>query len=129
MSASRGDPYDKLCGKHVLIVEDHAHVAELLARLLNEYDHASCATSGKAALEEIDREPPDIILIDVTLSDMSGLDVVRAVRQNQKTRHIPILAMSGKPGERSSCLAAGCDDFILKPFGMRTLLNRLFNLL
>lgn len=106
-------------------MEDHAEMAALLARLLNECDHASCVTSGNAALEEIDRQPPEIILIDITLPDMSGLDVIRAVRQNQKTKRIPVLAMSAKPGERSSCLAAGCDDFISKPFGMRKLLNRL----
>jgi DNA-binding response OmpR family regulator len=129
MSSRRRDQYEKLYGKHILIVDDYSALAKILAQLLKEYDHASYATSGKQALEEIDRKPPDIVLLDIILPDMSGLDLARALRRNPKTKSIPILAMSGKPQERFNCLAAGCDDFILKPFGMRKLLDRLSSLI
>jgi putative two-component system response regulator len=129
MSSRRRDQYKKLYGKHILIVDDYLALGKMLSQLLKEYDHASYVTSGKQALQEIDRELPDIVLLDITLPDINGLDLARALRQNPKTKSIPILAMSGKPAERSSSLAAGCDDFILKPFAMRTLLNRLSRVL
>jgi DNA-binding response OmpR family regulator len=94
-----------------------------------EHSHASYAASGKQALEAIARQRPDIILLDRMLPDMSCLDVVQAVRRNENTKSVLIVGMSAKPPERSECLAAGCDEFILKPFGIRKLLDRLCSVL
>lgn len=129
MSTTKRDPYEKLSGRHILIVEAHPMMTGSVTQLFTEYDYASHAASGKQALEAIDRQRPDIILLDLMLPDISCLDVVRAVRQNEKTKSVLIVGMSAKPPERSECLAAGCDEFVLKPFGTRKLLDRLSGLL
>jgi CheY-like chemotaxis protein len=119
----------KLQGKHILVVEDHDLMAKLLVDVLRNYDHASSARSGKQALQEIRRQPPSIILLDLTLPDMSGLEVVKRVRQKKKTKSIPILAMSASPDEKDKCLEAGCNSFILKPFDIKELLKEINALL
>lgn len=129
MSTGNVKRHKKLKGKRILVVEDHDLMGKLLVNLLKHYDHASHARSAKEALQEVRREPPDIILLDIILPDMSGLEVARAVRQNEKTKSIPILAMSGSPSEKSKCLEVGCDGFILKPFDIQQLLNELAALL
>jgi DNA-binding response OmpR family regulator len=106
-------------------VEDQPLVSELLTDLLRLYDHPSQANSGKDALEQIKHKAPDVILLDLSLPDMNGLEVARLVRLNKKTSHIPILAMSGNPMDKRKCLEMGCNDFIHKPFSVSTLLVRL----
>jgi CheY-like chemotaxis protein len=125
----RRDRYKKLDGKRILVIKDNPVLGKALTQLLREYDHASHVRSGIQVLQEINRQLPDVILLDVTLPDMSGLDIARAVRRTDKTRHIPILATSGSPLARLKCLAAGCNDFILEPFSMSKLLERLSLLL
>ena len=85
--------------KRLLMEEDHSSVGEILINLLKHYRDPSHANSGKQALEQIKRTPPDVILLDLCLPDMSGLDVARRVRRNQNT--IPILVMSATPLERN----------------------------
>ena len=115
----------KLKGKHILVVEDYPHLGALLVRLLKKYVQTSYAHSGKQALREITDKPPDIVLLDLTLPDMSGLEVARKLGNNRKTKSIPILAMSGFQIEKQKWLEAGCDDFILKPFDSSQLLAQL----
>jgi DNA-binding response OmpR family regulator len=104
-----------------LFVEDQPLVSEILTDLLRRYDHPTHAGSGRDALEQIKQKAPDVILLDLTLPDMNGLDVCR----NEKTSCIPILAMSGTPIDEKKCLEMGCNDFILKPFSVSSLLVRL----
>jgi len=115
----------KLKGKHILVVEDYPLMGALLMDLLKGYDHASYASSGNEAIKEIEQKPPDIVLLDLSLPDMSGLEVARKLRHNQRTKSIPILAMSGSQIEKKECLEAGCNDFILKPFNTSQLLAQL----
>jgi CheY-like chemotaxis protein len=117
----------KLKGKHILVVEDHPVMGEILTTLLKSYDHASHARSGKEALKQIEQQTPDIILLDLTLPDTNGLELARIIRQNKTTKSIPILAMSGHPSSKES-LNAGCNDFIRKPFSTEDLLDHLARL-
>ena len=121
-------PEDKLKGKHILVVEDYPLMGALLMDILKQYDHASYARSGKEAIKEIKKKLPDIVLLDVSLPDMSGLEIARQLRSNQRTKSIPILAMSGSQIEKKACLEAGCNDFILKPFDTSELLAQLAKL-
>jgi len=123
--AKRKPNTKKLQGKRILVVEDQPLVSELLIDLLGRYDHPSQASSGREALEQIKQKAPDVILLDLKLPDIHGLEIVRLVRQNEKTRPIPILAMSGSPIDKANCLKIGCNDFILKPFSGSSLLVRL----
>jgi CheY-like chemotaxis protein len=118
-----------LKGKHVLVVEDNLLMGEILKELLARYDHASHVSSGKEALKQIEQNRPDIILLDLTLPDINGLEVATTVRRNKKTKSIPILAMSATSVEKRKWLKAGCTDFILKPFSIPNLLERLSKML
>ena len=89
----------------------------------------SHAESGTKALDVIKQELPDFILLDLGLPDMSGLAVVTRVRRDEKTRSVPILAMSGDSSRERICLRSGCNDFILKPFDISELLERISALL
>jgi two-component system, OmpR family, response regulator RpaA len=89
----------------------------------------SHAASGTKALDAIKQELPDFILLDLGLPDMSGLAVVTRVRRDEKTGSVPILAMSGDPRRERICLRTGCNDFILKPFDISELLERISALL
>jgi CheY-like chemotaxis protein len=117
--------HDKLHGKHILVVEDHEFMGKLLVDVLKHYDHASLARSGKQALDEIQRRAPSVVLLDVSLPDMNGLELVKMMRQTKEMSSIPILAMSASADEKSKCLEAGCNGFILKPFDIDHLLSEL----
>jgi DNA-binding response OmpR family regulator len=117
---------EKLKGKHILLVEDHHDLAEMLTKLLADHDvRVSDVNSGNKALSEIEKERPDLILLDLNLPDMNGLGVVTRVRQNDKTKFLPILVVTASPYEKQNCLRAGCSDFIQKPFHPSDLLNRI----
>jgi chemosensory pili system protein ChpA (sensor histidine kinase/response regulator) len=86
----------------MLVVEDQPLVSEILIDLLGRYDHPTQAHSGRDALEQIEHKVPDVILLDLSLPDMNGLEVARVVRQKEKTKSIPILAMSGTPIDKKN---------------------------
>jgi DNA-binding response OmpR family regulator len=113
----------------MLVVDDHPGVGKMLMKLLAQYNHASYAVSGKQALEEIDQCPPDLILLDLSLPDIDGLELARQIRRKKSVKSARILAMSGTAVDKPRYLEAGCDDFILKPFQERELLDRVSKLL
>jgi len=118
----------KLKGQRVLVVEDHPFVGEILTGLLTLFDHPSHVNSGKEALKQIEQKRPNIILLDLSLPDMNGLELAKLLRRNKKTSSIPILAMSASRMDKRKWSEAGCNDFILKPFSTSTLLTRLSKL-
>jgi CheY-like chemotaxis protein len=124
----RNSGLKKLTDKQILVVEDHPFVGEILTELLTLFDQPSHVNSGREALKRIKQKRPNIILLDISLPDMNGLEVARRLRQTESTKSIRILAMSGSPVDKRNCLEAGCDDFILKPFSVSTLLARLSKL-
>jgi two-component system KDP operon response regulator KdpE len=109
----------------ILIVDDEPNIIGAVAPLLRArgYDVLS-AMSGRAALEAIDRDKPDLIVLDLGLPDIDGVEVCRQVRQ---TLSVPILVLSARAGERDkvSALDAGADDYVTKPFGAEELLARI----
>lgn len=129
MPADSVTSLSKLKGKHILVVEDNELMGRILVDLLKQWDHATHVRSGQEALRAIKENPPDIILLDISLRDTSGVEVARVVRRDNKTKFTPILAMSGSPSEKRQCLEAGCNDFILKPFEISQLLDQLTALL
>ena len=118
----------KLKGQHILVVADHPFVGEILTGLSTLFDQPSHVNSAKDALKQIEQKRPDIILLDLSLPDMNGLEFAKLLRRNRKTRSIPILAMSASRMDKRKWLEAGCNDFILKPFSTSTLLTRLSKL-
>lgn len=114
----------------ILVVDDEQAVRESLRRSLvfNGYD-VVLAEDGVAALEVIDREDPDLIILDVMMPRMDGLEVCRTLRASGHER--PILVLTAKSGvsDRVAGLDAGGDDYLSKPFALEELLARVRSLL
>jgi CheY-like chemotaxis protein len=129
MRAGSVTSFSKLKDKHILVVEDNELMGKILVDLLKQWYRATHVRSGHEALREIKQNPPDIILLDISLRDTSGVEIAKVVRHDNNTKFTPILAMSGSPSEKRQCLQAGCNDFILKPFEISQLLDQLTALL
>ena len=115
---------EKLQGRSVLIVEDHVELGSILRRMIAMRGMRACiVNSGNKALQELKCETYDIILLDLYLRDMNGLDIVTLVRQNEKTKHIPVVAITAALEKKRECIRRGCDDFLLKPFDTAELMS------
>ncbi len=112
----------------VLIVEDEKDLlATLDYNLQREGYRTRRAESAKDALAQAFEEPvPDAVLLDLMLPDMSGTEVCRALRENERTRHVPVLMLTAKGDEidRVVGFEVGADDYVVKPFSVRELLLR-----
>ena len=109
----------------VLIVEDEAPLAETIAYNLREEGYKVCmAADGIGALDTFRREKPDLILLDVMLPGMDGVEVCRLIRRESD---LPILMLTAKSREMDKVigLEVGADDYITKPFGMAELIARI----
>ncbi|HWO93171.1 MAG TPA: response regulator, partial [Dehalococcoidia bacterium] len=108
----------------ILVVEDEAVVAEVVERYLRRDGHdVSVAFDGEAALAAIDRERPDLIVLDVMLPAIDGLEVCRRVRAVSETP-IVMLTARGDEIDRLLGLGLGADDYVTKPFSPRELAAR-----
>lgn len=113
--------------KHILIVEDESELAETVAYNLSlEGFTSTICTTGTAGLNELQASPPDLILLDLMLPDLSGVEVCRRVRANQLTNHIPIIMVTarGEEIDRVVGFEVGADDYVVKPFSARELMLR-----
>ena len=119
-----------LMPKTVLVVEDHPDLRELMGRFFAVIGwDAILANSGADAMDKLECHAPDVILLDIRMPVMSGLELAEIIKKHPVHNKIPILAASGDPGHRARSMAAGCDDFISKPFAIPALQARLKRLL
>ena len=117
--------------RKILIVEDSCDLREMLGSVLAAYGwNPLLAESGRKALDKLERETPGIILMDMRMPDMNGFELAMILKKHRVYRSIPILAATAFPDHiaRQRCLAAGCDDFISKPFSFAALQTSLTNL-
>ena len=103
--------------KKILIVEDVEFNRDLLVQLLEEDYELLTATDGAAGVELAGREPPDLILMDLSLPVVDGWEATRRLKANAALRHIPIIALTAHAmtGDEAKARAAGCDDYLSKP--------------
>jgi two-component system KDP operon response regulator KdpE len=108
----------------ILIVDDEPSILATMAPLLRGRGYeVATATTGHAALEAVGRQPPQLVILDLGLPDLDGIDVCRRLREG---RSVPIVVLSARGAERDkvAALDAGADDYVTKPFGSEELLAR-----
>jgi DNA-binding response OmpR family regulator len=128
-SASRSRPSPGRAHKtRVLCVEDEHDIAGLIKHTLerNGEMEVRIVASGDAALKAANEEPPDLILLDLNLPVVNGLEVCRLLRSREATRTVPIIMLTARTSEsdRVVGLDAGADDYVSKPFSLRELSAR-----
>ena len=117
---------------HILIVEDDRDIAELLQRYLTRAGHVTDALAdGSEALAFIRSRVPDLVILDLMLPGVDGLEVCRALRQGAATRGLPIIMLTARSEEsdRIAGLDLGADDYVTKPFSPSELVARVGALL
>jgi two-component system phosphate regulon response regulator PhoB len=114
-------------GSRILVVEDETDLAELVAFNLRGAGHdVTVAHDGNTALAEIQRSQPDLLVLDVMLPDVSGLEVCRRLRRNPQTVRLPVIMLTARTDEvdRVVGFEVGADDYVPKPFSPRELVLR-----
>lgn len=114
--------------ERILVVDDEEDILELVRyNLAKEGFQVTCVTSGELALVKAHDEHPDLILLDLMLPGLDGLDVCRSLKRDLSSREIPIIMLTakGEDADIVSGLELGADDYITKPFSPRVLLARI----
>ena len=116
----------------VLVVDDSEETRQVFTELLQQEGYVvRAAADGAAALAVIDREPPDVVLTDVTMPHLDGFELCRRLKSDPATRLIPVVLVTGlrDRADRLTGIMAGADDFLMKPFDSAELLARVASLL
>jgi two-component system phosphate regulon response regulator PhoB len=116
-------------GLRILVVEDERDLIDVLEYNLRREGYVvDSATNGEEALRRIEATPPpDLVLLDLMLPDMSGVEICRHLRNDRRTRSIPVIMLTAKGEEidRVVGFEVGADDYVVKPFSVRELLLRI----
>ena len=117
--------------RSILIIEDNDELRRFLAMILRDCYHVLEAGAGRQGLEIIGRELPDLIVSDVMMPEMDGIELLAAVKVNRDTSHIPVILLSAKASvdDRVRGLEYGADDYIAKPFNSAYLKARIESLI
>lgn len=117
--------------RSILIIEDNDELRRFLAMILRDCYHVLEAGDGRQGLEIIGRELPDLIVSDVMMPEMDGIELLAAVKANCDTSHIPVILLSAKASvdDRVRGLEYGADDYIAKPFNSAYLKARIESLI
>jgi two-component system, OmpR family, alkaline phosphatase synthesis response regulator PhoP len=118
--------------KKILIVEDEYDVIKLLKyNLEKEGFKVNYTTDGSLVLAEIRRDEPDLVVLDLMLPGLDGLEICRQIRRNEKYASLPLLMLTarGEEADRVVGLEMGADDYVIKPFSMREVIARVRALL
>lgn len=123
---------DKNPVPRVLIVDDNQPNLELLQAYLEEFHCETLAAyDGPEALEIIKNNPPDLVLLDIMMPQMSGFEVCRRVKSDPKTTDIPVIMVTAlyEPGDIERAIDCGADDFLSKPVNKWELMTRVKTML
>lgn len=111
----------------MLVVEDEPDIAALVAYQLAQAGYqVRTSASGREAIGAVEADPPDLVVLDLMLPEMSGLDVLRTLRSRKETRELPVIVLTARREEedRIRGLELGADDYVSKPFSPRELVLR-----
>lgn len=112
--------------KRILYVEDNAQNKRLVRKILTSRGYEVLeAEDGLAGVEITKNEMPDLILMDINIPGMDGLEATGVIKSNTETRHIPVIALTANAmrGDAERFLAAGCDGYLPKPINMTDLIE------
>jgi two-component system, OmpR family, alkaline phosphatase synthesis response regulator PhoP len=121
-----------MASHRILVVDDEEDLLELIRyNLTKEGYRVECAASGEQAIQEARASVPDLIVLDLLLPNVDGLDVCKHLKSDPKTQHVPIVMLTAKSEEADvvTGLELGADDYITKPFSPRVLLARIRSVL
>ena len=116
----------------ILICDDEANIRNIMDFSLEaEGFLAVSAEDGDGALQAAMTEEPDLIILDVMMPGADGLTVCRELKQNPRTRHIPVLMLSARAGkgDREAGLAAGAEEYVTKPFSPQRIVDKVNEML
>lgn len=116
----------------ILVVDDETSIRELVKYNLEKAGYsAECVADGLSAMKKIETDPPDLVMLDLMLPGMDGLEICRNIRQTEKIRLLPVIMLTARDEEidRVVGLEIGADDYLTKPFSPRELVARVKALL
>lgn len=125
---ARTDGLVAMANEHILVVDDERDILELVEYNLTKEGFAvACVTSGEEALAATRSRLPDLVVLDLMLPGVDGLEVCRLLKADPATRHVPIVMLTAKGGEADivAGLELGAADYVTKPFSPRVLTARL----
>lgn len=112
----------------IVCVEDELNIQELIVYTLNSTGYKATGVSNGVQLDALlNHQIPELILLDLMLPDESGLDILKRLRENKRTKDIPVIILTAKSSEMDKILGldSGADDYITKPFSMLELISRI----
>jgi len=113
--------------ERILVVDDEPDILDVVAYNLEQAGYrVSAVRDGRSAIAEAERQRPDLVVLDIMLPDLSGMEVCRSLRRSEKTRGVPILMLTARSDEvdRVVGFEVGADDYVTKPFSPRELVLR-----
>lgn len=118
-------------GFTILLVDDNADFLHFLSESLGKLYHVLKATNGKQALGVLEKEDIDLVVSDVMMPEMDGVELCKAIKTDIRYSHIPVILLTAKANEEHQLegLGVGADDYIIKPFNMEVLKLRIHNLI
>ncbi len=124
------EPIFSNCSKErarVLLADDNADMRSYIRRLLNDYYDIEAVADGNAALVAIKKNPPDLVLTDIMMPGIDGIELLHILRADPDIRTIPVILLSARAGEESKVegLEKGADDYLIKPFSARELIAKI----
>lgn len=112
--------------KKILVVDDEPDILEFLQVILEEEGYTVVTSDKGEYLEQLHNGGlPHLILLDVLLSGKDGREIVKYLKSQQETRHIPVIMFSAHPSAEETARQAGADDFLAKPFNIDVLLEKI----
>jgi PAS domain S-box-containing protein len=111
----------------ILVVDDNADMRAYITRLLEKQYHIVTAIHGEEALSKIRKSIPDLVLSDIMMPVMDGIELLTKIKENQKTAQLPVILLSARAGEeaRIQGYETGADDYLVKPFSSKELVSRI----
>ena len=117
--------------KHILVVDDNKVNLVFTKQILHDYYNLTLVISGKQALEFLSKKIPDIILLDLLMPDMDGIETLKKIKENENLKNIPVIFLSATydTAVQQECLKLGANDFVTKPFTAKEMIEHIENIL